>query len=145
MVQSRFSPAQRQIVEIFYVQNELLWRKYAETKFVNPNIPEVYRFHGTPFKNIDSICEHGFLTSKDIAGRGSSLIFCLNFLSFCIGTTIWSATSPATSVHYAQRGPNFDGTHCMFLAKVLSGMPETVYTTVKSGYMMYPEFLITFK
>jgi len=116
------------IISLHYVQNEELWLKYCSSKFDFPNVPEVYRFHGTPFKNIDGICEHGFLTSKDVAGRG---------------TTIWAAENASYSVGYAAKGPASDGTHVMFLAKMLSSTNNI--STVKDGSQMYPEYIITFK
>jgi len=127
-VLQKFAPTGRKIQYIEYVQNETVWYAYLQSKYNNPSIPEVYRFHGTPFKNIDGISLQGFLTSKDISGGG---------------TTIWSAEAPTTSLGYAGKGPGPDGTLYMFLAKVLSGMSSV--STVRDGTYMYPEFLIAFK
>jgi len=127
-VQQKFVSTGKTIQYIEYVQNETVWYAYLQSKFNNPTIPEVYRFHGSPHSNIDGISLSGFLTSRDVSGGG---------------TTIWSAEAPTVSVGYASKGPAPDGTHFMFLAKVLSVTPNV--STVRDGTHMYPEFLIAFK
>eukprot|EP00005_Dracoamoeba_jomungandri_P000945 CAMPEP_0174253034 /NCGR_PEP_ID=MMETSP0439-20130205/2419_1 /TAXON_ID=0 /ORGANISM="Stereomyxa ramosa, Strain Chinc5" /LENGTH=377 /DNA_ID=CAMNT_0015333829 /DNA_START=27 /DNA_END=1160 /DNA_ORIENTATION=- len=125
-VQKKFAASGRTIKSIEYVQNEKLWKNYQREKNKGRQ-PEVNRFHGTPHTNVDSICAQGFLTSKDVSGRG---------------TTIWSAENASVSVGYAAKGPAADGTHYMFLARVLSSMASI--STVRNGHQMYPEYLIAF-
>jgi hypothetical protein len=132
LVESKFKKAGRSIVRIETVQNDKVWGTYLEAKMKHPSRNEVYRFHGTPFKNVDGICTSGFLVSKDMAGGG---------------TRIWSAPddNPNYSVGYAQKGIAPDGTLYMFLAKVLADQVTTNQWTVDAGAFMYPEFLIVFK
>jgi len=132
LVESRFKKAGRAIVKIETVQNHRVWQSYLEAKATYPDRKEVYRFHGTPFMNVDGICKSGFLVSKDVSGGG---------------TKIWSAPedNPAYSVGYSQKGVAPDGTLYMFLAKVLADSTTTNQWTVTAGAFMYPEFLIVFK
>jgi len=127
-VSQKFASSGRKLTGLWYVQNEKLWFNYITAKQSNANVGEVVRFHGTPVKNVDGICEKGFLTSKDVSGRG---------------TTIWSAEAPSYSVGYAAKGPAADGTHTMFLARVLSN--QATISTVQNGSWMYPEYVIAFK
>jgi hypothetical protein len=132
IVESRFKKAGRAIVRIETVQNDRVWQTYLDAKMKNPSRKEVYRFHGTPYANVDGICNSGFLVSKDVSGRG---------------TRIWSAPddNPTYSVGYSQKGIAPDGTLYMFLAKVLADQVTTNQWTVDAGAFMYPEFLIVFK
>jgi len=132
LVESRFKKAGRAIVKIETVQNDKVWGNYLESKMKNPGRKEVYRFHGTPYANVDGICSSGFLTSKDLSGGGK---------------LIWSAPedNPSYSVGYSQKGVAPDGTLYMFLAKVLADQTTTNQWTVNEGSLMYPEFLIVFR
>jgi hypothetical protein len=132
LVESRFKKAGKSIVRIETVQNHKVWQAYVEAKLAYPDRQELYRFHGTPYINVDGICKSGFLVSKDVAGGG---------------TKIWSAPedNPLYSVGYSQRGAAPDGTLYMFLAKVWADQTTTNQWTVNAGAFMYPEFLIVFK
>jgi len=127
MVEEKFKACGRTIKTIEYVQNETTWKAYTREKQRN-KFKEVWRFHGTPHTNIDGISARGLLTSLDQSGGG---------------TTIWSAADPSVSVGYSQRGPAPDGTLYMFLCRVLSDMEHI--STVQSGSLMYPEFLISYE
>jgi len=132
LVESRFNKAGRTILRIETVQNHKVWQSYLEAKLAYPGRKEVYRFHGTPYMNVDGICKSGFLVSKDVSGGG---------------TKIWSAPedNPAYSVGYSAKGAGPDGTLYMFLAKVWADQTTTNQWTVNAGNFMYPEFLIVFK
>jgi len=127
MVEEKFSKCGRTIKTLDYIQNPTVWKNYFEAKKAT-GIPEVWRFHGTPYTNVDGICQKGFLTSKDLAGRG---------------TTIWSAEAASYSIGYSNKGPGPDGTLYMFLCRVLS--TTATISTVQNQNHMYPEFIITYK
>jgi len=127
MVQDKFKNSGREIKTLEYVQNPEVWKKYSEAK-KSTGTPEVWRFHGTPYTNVDGICANGFLTSKDQSGGG---------------TTIWSAENASYSVGYSSKGPAPDGTLYMFLCRVLS--TTATVSTVRDQTHMFPEFLIAFK
>jgi len=127
MVETKFRESGRKISSLEYVQNPKLWKTYVEAKRAT-NIPEVMRFHGTPYKNVDGICAQGILTSKDVSGGG---------------TTIWSAENPSYSVGYSNKGPAPDGTLYMFLCRVLS--TTATISTVRDSAHIFPEFVIAYK
>jgi len=127
MVEEKFRNCGRQIKTLEYVQNPGVWKNYFEAK-KSTGIPEVWRFHGTPYLNVEGICGSGFLTSKDRSGGG---------------TTIWSAENASYSVGYSNKGPAPDGTLYMFLCRVLS--TTATISTVRDERHMFPEFLIAYK
>jgi len=127
MVEEKFRACGRQIKVLEYIQNPLVWKNYFECK-KSTGIPEVWRFHGTPYTNVEGICATGFLTSKDRSGGG---------------TTIWSAENASYSVGYSSKGPAPDGTLYMFLCRVLS--TTATISTVRDQRHMFPEFLIAYK
>jgi len=127
MVEEKFRACGRKIKSLEYVQNERVWKSYVESK-KSTGIPEVWRFHGTPYVNVAGICEQGFLTSLDRSGGG---------------TTIWSAENPSYSVGYSNKGPGPDGTLYMFLCRVLSSTASI--STVQNQSHIFPEFVIAYK
>jgi len=127
MVEEKFRNCGRQIKTLDYVQNPVVWKNYFEAK-KSTGIPEVFRFHGTPYNNVDGICATGFLISKDRSGGG---------------TTIWSAENASYSVGYSNKGPAPDGTLYMFLCRVLS--TTATISTVRDQSHMFPEFIISYK
>jgi len=127
MVEEKFRNCGRQIKTLEYVQNPITWKNFFEQK-KSTGTPEVWRFHGTPYINVEGICNTGFLTSKDRSGGG---------------TTIWSAENASYSVGYSNKGPGPDGTLYMFLCRVLS--TTATISTVRDQRHMFPEFLIAYK
>jgi len=126
MVDEKFKLCGRKIKTLEYVQNPAVWKNYFEAK-KSTGIPEVWRFHGTPYANVEGICSTGFLTSKDRSGGG---------------TTIWSAENASYSIGYSNKGPAPDGTLYMFLCRVLSTTASI--STVRDQSHMFPEFLISY-
>jgi len=126
LVEGKFRECKRKIKSIEFIQNEKVWKQFIEAKR-QTGLPEVWRFHGTPFDNVEAICEKGLLTSNDVSGGG---------------TTIWSAENPSYSVGYSNKGPAPDGTLYMFLCRVLS--TTATISTVQTGAHIFPEFIIAY-
>jgi hypothetical protein len=122
-VASAFEPAGRSILWVEYVQNPSLWARYLEEK-ETVGIPEVIRFHGTPYSNVDSICAHGLLAS------------------LC-GGRIYSAQNPSISIPFSNKGPGPDGVLYMFMCRALTTVPNVSTFTVNA--QIFPEFIIAYR
>ncbi|XP_072114362.1 protein mono-ADP-ribosyltransferase TIPARP-like [Mobula birostris] len=98
------------ILGIQRVQNQFLWDKYKRKKLYMSRKTtecEKHLFHGTSPPSIDGICKHNF--DPRVSGRHATLY----------GQGSYFARKSSYSHRYAR--PSEDGSHYMFLSKVLVG------------------------